>query len=189
MEKSELDPKQVFNFVGHRFDLKEGKVRPTLEYWETLNAKIKKLLSRPTSLIRQLMSLIGLLTATEKQVHPVRLHMRPIQWDLKHNWRVPESLKKVIIIPRSLHPNLKWWLEDGNVLQGQPLHPLKHALQIFTDTSKEGSGTLLNKHTVRVTWSIPESKLQVNYLQLKMVFLALKKVPGSLLEQHSFHSY
>ena len=30
-EKSELDPKQVFSFIGYQFDLKEGKVRPTLE--------------------------------------------------------------------------------------------------------------------------------------------------------------
>ena len=30
------------------------------------------------------------------------------------------------------------WLEEDNVLPGQPLHPLKHALQIFTVVSKEG---------------------------------------------------
>ena len=30
-EKSELVPTQVFNFVGYQFDLKEGKVRPTVE--------------------------------------------------------------------------------------------------------------------------------------------------------------
>ena len=34
-EKSELDPKQVFNFVGYQFDLKEGKVRPTPDRWQT----------------------------------------------------------------------------------------------------------------------------------------------------------
>ena len=28
-EKSELAPKQVFNFIGYQFDLREGKVRPT----------------------------------------------------------------------------------------------------------------------------------------------------------------
>ena len=33
-EKSELVPKQVFNFVGYQFDLKEGKVRPTEERWQ-----------------------------------------------------------------------------------------------------------------------------------------------------------
>ena len=66
------------------------------------------------------MSLIGLLTATEKQVHLGRLHMRPIQWHLKNNWRVPESLEKVIPIPRSLHPHLEWWQDKRNVLQGLP---------------------------------------------------------------------
>ena len=135
-EKSELEPKQFFNFVGYHFDLSEGKVRPTPEHWETLTDKIWSILSGPVCPVRQFMSLIGLLTATEKQVHLGRLHMRPIQWHLKNNWRVPESLEKVIPIPRSLHPHLRWWLEESNVLPGQPLHLLKHALQIFTDASK-----------------------------------------------------
>ena len=30
-DKSELDPKQVFDFIGYQFDLKEGRVRPTPE--------------------------------------------------------------------------------------------------------------------------------------------------------------
>ena len=42
------------------------------------------------------MSLIGLLTATEKQVHLSQLHVRLIQWHLKNNWRVPETVEKVI---------------------------------------------------------------------------------------------
>ena len=114
------------------------------------------------------MSLIGLLTATEKQVHLGRLHMRPIQRHLKNNWRVPESLE-------SLHPHLQWWLEEKNILTGQPLHPIKHALQIFTDASTEGWGAHLNKHTARGTWSMPESKLHKNYLELKAVLLALRE--------------
>ena len=118
------------------------------------------------------MSLIGLLTATEKQVHLVRLHMRPIEWYLKNNWRVPKSLEKIIPIIRSLHPHLQWWLEQGNLLTGQPLHPIKHALQIFSDASKEGRGAHLNEHTARGTWCLPENKLHVNYLELKAVFLA-----------------
>ena len=121
------------------------------------------------------MSLIGLLTATEKQIHLGRLHLRPIQWHLKNNQRVPESLEKVIPVPRSLHPHLKLWLEESNVLPGQLLHPLKHALQIFTDASKEGWGAHLNERTARGTWSVPESKLQINQLELKVVFLALKE--------------
>ena len=101
--------------------------------------------------------------------------MRPIQWHLKNNWRVPESLEKKIPIPRSLHPHLRWWLDGENVLTGQPLHPLKHGLQLFTDASKEGWGAHLNERTARGTWSLPESKLHINYLELKAVLLALKE--------------
>ena len=103
----------------------------------------------PACPVRQFMSLIGLLTATEKQVHLGRLHMRPIQWHLKNNWRIPESLEKIIPLPRSLHPHLQWWMTEKNVLLGQPLHPLKHALQIFTDASKEGWGAHLNERMAR----------------------------------------
>ena len=147
LEKSELEPKQIFDFVGYQFDLRAGRERPTTDLWQNLQEKIRTLLALLACPVRQFMSLIGLLTATEKQVHLGRLHMRPIQWHLKNNWRVPESLEKVIPIPRSMHPHLQWWLEEDNVLQGQPLHPIKHALQIFTDASKEGWGTHLNAHT------------------------------------------
>ena len=151
LEKSELEPKQVFDFVGDQFDLWSGLIRPTLDRWQNLQEKILKLLSLPACPVRQFVSLIGLLTATEKQVHLGRLYMRPMQWHLKNNWRVPASLEKMIPIPRSLHPHLQWWLEEDNMLQGQPLHPIKHALQIFTDASKEegggggGGGAHLNK--------------------------------------------
>ena len=40
---------------------------------------------------------------------------------------------------------------------------------------KKGCGTHLNEHTTRGTWSIPESKLHINYLELKAVLLALKE--------------
>ena len=163
MEKSELVPKQVFNFVGYQFDLKSGRFRPTPDRWQSLQEKILNLLSLPACPVREFMSLICLLTATEKQVHLGQLHMRPIQWHLKNNWRTPESLEKMIPLPRSLHPHLQWWLIEDNVLTGQPLHPVKHALQILTDASKERWGAHLNEHTARGTWSLPESKLHINY--------------------------
>ena len=59
--------------------------------------------------------------------------------------------------------------------QCQPLHPIKHALQIFTDTTKEGWSAHLDKHTARGTWLLLESKLHINCLELKSVFLALKE--------------
>ena len=101
------------------------------------------------------------------------------------NWRVTESLEKVIPILRSLHPHLQWWLQENKVLTGQPLHPIKHALQIFTDASKEGWGARVNECTARGTWSLPGTKLHISYLELKAVFLVLKRVPRPLHTQNS----
>ena len=47
--------------------------------------------------------------------------------------------------------------------------PTRHALQIFIDASKEGWGAHLNERTARRT------KLHINYLEVKAVFLALKE--------------
>ena len=110
--------------------------------------------------------------------------MRPIQWHLKNNCRVPESLEKVIPIHRSLQRHLQWWLEEDNVLQRQPLQPISHALQVFTDASKEGWGAHLNEHTAKGIWSLPESKLPIKYLKLKAVFLVLREFQD-LLRQNS----
>ena len=34
LEKSELVPKQIFDFVGYQFDLRAGRVRPTPDRWQ-----------------------------------------------------------------------------------------------------------------------------------------------------------
>ena len=62
------------DFVGYQFDLRTGRVRPTPDRWQNLQDKILEILSLPACPVRQFMSLIGLLTSTEKQVHLGRLH-------------------------------------------------------------------------------------------------------------------
>ena len=171
LSKSEVTPQQVFNFV----DLSQGMVKPTQERWIALSQKINLLLGQETCSARQFMSLIGLLTATEKQVVSGRLHMRPIQWHLKKHWHVPEPLERLIPLPKSLHAHLRWWLDPNKVLKGQPLHPLRHTLQLFTDSSDEGWGAHLADYTAKGLWSKPEGALHINLLELKMVLLALKR--------------
>ena len=40
MQKSELEPQQIFEFVGYQYDLLNGLVRPTQNRWEALQQKI-----------------------------------------------------------------------------------------------------------------------------------------------------
>ena len=175
LDKSELVPQQTFDFVGYHFDLSQGLVKPTQDRWRSLSQKLNLLLGLECCTVRQLMSLIGLLTATEKQVVSGRLHMRPIQWHQKKHWHAPESLEKVIPIPPSLHVHLRRWLDPAKVLSGQPLHPLQHALQLFTDASNEGWGAHLGDYMAKGVWLESESALHINLLELKAVLLALKR--------------
>ena len=105
--------------------------------------------------------------------------MRPIQWQGGYC----KFLEKVIPILRSLHPHLQWWLEEDNVLQGQPLHPIKHALQIFTNASKEGWGAHLNEHTAR------GKQAAYKLCGTKSSLSSLKRVSGPLFRQDSYCSY
>ena len=174
MSKSELVPKQVFNVVGCHFDLSQGLVKPTQERWISLSQNLSLLLGQKICSIREFMSLIGLLTATEKQVVSGRLHMLPIQWHLKKHWHVPEVLEKLIPLPKSLHVHFRWWLNPDNVLQGQPLHPLQ-ALQLFTDTLSEGWGAHIGDYTAKGLWCPSEGVLHINFLELKAVLVTLKQ--------------
>ena len=172
LQKSELEPKQIFEFVGYKYDLSQGLVLPT-----PLGVDPPKVGIHPvqTKLPSQGIYVPDRPTYSNgKTGSPGETPHETIQWHLKRHWRVPESLEKEIPVPRSLHPHLLWWTKETNVLTGQPLHPLIHAVQIFTDASKEGWGAHLGDFTARGIWSVPESHLHINFLELKAVLLALK---------------
>ena len=73
-EKSELGPKQVFDFIGYQFDLRKVADSST----ETTETSVPTGLSSPA---------VHVFARSEKQGHLGRLHMRPIQWHLKNNLR------------------------------------------------------------------------------------------------------
>ena len=139
----------AFNFVGYQYDLNLGLLKPTPDRWEALNSKIRTLLRQDSCMVRQVIPIMGLLSTTEQQVPSGRLHMWPIQWLLKANWHIAESLEKPILIPKSLHKHLQWWLQEENVLVGQPLHPVQHARHIFTDVSHVWWDTHLGDFTAK----------------------------------------
>ena len=74
------------------------------------------------------------------------------------------------------------------MFQGQPLHPLKHALHIFTATSKEGWGAHLVEYTCKGSL-VPSRKQVAHELPgTKGGHLGPKRVPRPLLEPNNTHS-
>ena len=71
--------------------------RPLSGSGQTHSGKVASPENKDHYSAHQFMSLIGLLTATEKHVVSDRLHLRPIQWHLKNHWHVPETLPELFI--------------------------------------------------------------------------------------------
>ena len=103
----------------------------------------------------------------------------------QENWRIPESLEKEIPVPKTLHQHLKCWTKEENVLPGQPLHPLHHAVQVFTDASKEGWGAHRRFHSKRLLVS---SRKSITH-KLKDGLPGLNKIPTLSRETSCSHCH
>ena len=117
-QKSELNPTQVFSFVGYEYHLNSTLVKPTQERWLKLQDFILRIKSKHVLTARCLMSLIGLHASTEKMVPEGRLHMRPFQFHLKEHWRFPQSLDTLLPWTETISAHLEWWQNPTNVMKG-----------------------------------------------------------------------
>ena len=173
-EKSELNPTQVFSFVGYEYHLDTALVKPTQERWLKLQDFILQLKSKHVLTARCLMSLIGLPASTEKMVSEGRLYMRPFQFHLKEHWKFPQPLDSLLPWTEAISAHLDWWQNPANVMKGSDLHPKDHSIQLFTDASNEGWDAHLEQSSTQGLWSPQEKGLHINVLELKAVFLALR---------------
>ena len=64
------------------------------------------------------------------------------------------------------------------VMKGSDFHPKGHNIQTFMDTSNIGLGAHLKQDSVKGLWSDGEKRLHINVLELKAVFLSLKRFKG-----------
>ena len=87
-EKCSLDPSQEFDYLGMHYMLAAGLIRPTDKRSAQLVKVTESFIHSDFKTARQFMSLIGLLNATFSQVQQVgRLHIRPLQWQLRRWWQ------------------------------------------------------------------------------------------------------
>ena len=187
LEKSELEPKQVFDFVGYRFDLRSGRVRPTPDRWESLQGKIQELLVLPTCPVRQFMSLIGLLTATEKQVYLGRLH--------ETNSVAPQKQLESTGIVRKVHsgskitpPTLKMVARRKQCSTRSTITPYKTCpANLYRRIKRRVGRSLKRAHCKRVL--VGTRELIAHKLPgTQSSFSSLKRVPKLLYRSNGFGS-
>ena len=100
--------------------------------------------------------------------------MRPVQWHLKNKLEATRITRKGDTSPQVSPPPLKVVAGGKQCATRSTITPTKTCSTDIYRCIKRRVGHL-NERTARGTWSLPESKLHINHLELKTVFLALKE--------------
>ena len=175
-KKSELIPSQDFVFIGARFNLLLNRVSPKEENVLKLLQKLRKFLRSQFQTAREFQSLLGSMSSQHLFIKYARLHMRPVQWHLQNNWQAAYQSPYVKIqVTPLIKTCLQWWINQCLDPQGVPLVGPEFKTQIFTDASLQGWGAHVGDALLQGLWSEEESRLHINVLEMRAVFLALKR--------------
>ena len=170
LEKSSLIPQQVFCLSGTYFSLKQAVAKPTLERLEKLQLTIMNLLNGQTK-ARDFLVLLGIMASCIELIPNFRLYMRPIQLHLLCFWN-PSKHQLNVAIPLTAHA--KSQQNTANILKGRSLQQFVAEITLTTDASKIMYGGHLESDYVQGTWSLRDSKLHINLLEMKAVHLSLQ---------------
>ena len=167
-EKSELNPKQVIDFLGMTIDshkmllsLPPGKV-------QSIKAKCQQLLTLKCTTVRQVAKLVGKIAASVKAVVPGQLFCRQLQM-LKTQGLLAQqqNYEAEITLTPECKEELQWWIECLDQHNGQSFLTSVPDMTIRTDASKQGWGAVMDQERTQGVWSQMESKLHINILELR----------------------
>jgi hypothetical protein len=175
LKKSDLVPSQDLVFLGSRFNTRLGIVSLSAPRITNMEGITRWFLSRPSVTARDYLRLLGHMASTVDVVWRARLRMRPIQLALAQQWDHSQDLDSLLHIPEWLPSHLQWWIQAGHLSRGLPLKAPVPTLSIQTDASLTGWGGVLNHLSVQGRWSIPETQLHINVLELRAVRLVFEK--------------
>lgn len=119
------------------------------------------------------MQVIGKMASVEKVVLHGRIHLRPLQWELRRLLAHPTSLDVSLQVSPALRSHLQWWLNASHLAAGVPIHPLPSEVDVVTDASLEGWGALCLDQQTKGKWSSQDMPRHINFKELKAVWLAL----------------
>ena len=185
LKKSDLAPTQDLVYIGGRLRTDLGRVFLPVDRREAL-LSVVRVFARVGLFFpaKAWMRLLGLMAASIISVRLARLRMRPIQSYFMAQWR-SRDLNHKIMVPLSLMECFRWWLCADNLSEGMPFRSPQPSLTITTDASREGWGGHVNfsgqSRLFSGLWSLKErSSAHINLLELRAVFLMLRRVEGLL---------
>lgn len=177
LEKSDLDPSQLFKYIGIFFKTLLGVMVPPEDRLASIR-RLGQLLLETRPQAKDWASFIGLISSAERQVPFGRLRIRPIQQCLarQFSWGLDPGTKEVLPDLPALEA-VRWWMDSANTMKGMPLGQFQPDLSLYTDASMASWGAHAPGFQASGYWSSQEDKLSINALELLAVVRAFQHLP------------
>jgi hypothetical protein len=163
-KKSELEPTKSLIFLGYLTDAINMQIKLPKEKVSQAVQEAQKLLDAQQASARQLAHLTGVFSSTLPAILPAPLHCRGLQL-LKHQALKKGGYDMILPLSQEAKDDLLWWIQNLNLVNGQPLVRDQPSLLIETDASLMGWGAVCQEERIGGPSMIEEKALHINCLR------------------------
>jgi hypothetical protein len=175
MKKSVLSPSQELEFLGVTINSLSMMFYLSKEKTQKLILLCQEGCKSPTMTLRNLCSLIGKLWSTAAAVTPAPLQLRYLQQCCIKAQARKLHYETMISLSEEGISELRWWVENLNLAQGNRIHLPPPELIICSDAAKTGGwGAVCHLGSTGGPWSEEELQLHINIQELLAAELAIK---------------
>lgn len=183
-EKSVSIPTKQIVFLGNVIDSERMIVYLPQDKKDVIQVECNKLIRTNLVVIRQVAKVIGLMVSSFSAVEFGKLHYRQLELAksaaLKRQQGNYDSKMR---ITEDMRRDLRWWRDNvhaqvRHITHGSP------EIVIQTDSSMLGWGFVLDNQQIGGRWSVEESHLHINVLELLAIKFALKSLSNKLENKH-----
>ncbi|CAJ0962706.1 unnamed protein product [Ranitomeya imitator] len=175
LDKSSPVPARRISFLGMILDTSRGLVLLPRSKAQALQQGARTLCHPRPRTIRFAMKILGKMVAAIEAVPFAQLHLRPLQQALLGNWdRSLPSLDRPCPLSPRVRQSLVWWTLGQSLLEGKSFLPIRW-LVVTTDASLLGWGAVFLHHSAQGRWTVQESRLPINILEIRAIRLALSR--------------
>jgi hypothetical protein len=184
-KKSILEPTQNLEFLGFQIESVDMRLTLPQDKIDDIQKRCQKLVESETTSVRKLAKVIGKLTASAQAVLSAPLHYRKLQMTkTKALMRGYQSYESVVILTDDCKRELSWWINQLQECNGKAIMSPQPDLVITTDASKIGWGGEVNGMKTQGQWSLEESKLHINILEMRAAEFVVKAFTKDLEQIH-----
>ncbi|KAM8975733.1 LOW QUALITY PROTEIN: uncharacterized protein RCH25_020573 [Pelodytes ibericus] len=166
LEKSILTPSRTMEFLGFAINSPHGSLHLPKAKVKSIKKEIKKVLSLPLISLRHLARIIGHLSASIQAIFPGPLHYRVLQQLKIRSLRLGMTYDHSIPLDYGAREELSWWLTHMEAWNGRAIFGTVPDLVVESDASLLGWGAQCGTLSTGGCWSLQESNLHINCLEL-----------------------